>query len=114
MVPLTDPDTLAKFNHALGQWRFTGYITWEAIARRWVEDNLEGWTTRAVAEEMWRHFETGGRIDEIRETRPEWTEYRYHYDFRIQFADRLVYVETLLIEDEPNDPTIHVVSIHDA
>ncbi len=27
---------------------------------------------------------------------------------------RLVYIETILVEDDPEDSTIHVVSIHDA
>jgi hypothetical protein len=26
----------------------------------------------------------------------------------------LVYIETVLVEDDPYDPTVHVVSIHDA
>jgi hypothetical protein len=25
-----------------------------------------------------------------------------------------LYIETVLVEDDPDDPTIHVVSIHDA
>jgi hypothetical protein len=114
MAPLTDPEILAKFTNALRHWRFTGYVTWKATARQWVEANLEGWTTRAIAEEMCRHSDGGGQIDQIRETRPEWTEHRYHYDLRIQIGGRLIYIETLLVEDDPDDPTVHVVSIHDA
>ena len=114
MAPITDPEILAKFRRALQQWRFTGYITRKASAREWVERNLEGWTTRAIAEEMFCHFDAGGEIDRVRETRPEWNEQRYHYDFRIQIGGRLIYIETLLVEDDPNDPTAHVVSIHDA
>ena len=50
----------------------------------------------------------------MRETRLEWTEHRFHYDFRIPIADRLIYIETILMDDDPEDPTIHVVSIHEA
>jgi hypothetical protein len=114
MARLTDPEILAKFQHALSQWRFTGYITWKPIARQWLEQNLEGWTTRSVGEEMFRHFQAGGDIDQTRETRPEWSQQRYHYDFRLEIGGRLVYIETVLVEDDPHDPTIHVVSIHDA
>lgn len=114
MARLTDPDILAKFQHALSQWRFTGYITWKKIARQWVEQNLEGWTTRSVGEEMFCYFQAGGDIDQTRETRPEWSQQCYHYDFRIEIGGRLLYIETILIEDDPDDPTIHVVSIHDA
>jgi hypothetical protein len=98
----------------LNEWNCTGYITWKGIARQWVEENLEGFTTRAVGEEMFRHFQGGGEIDQVRETRPEWSGQRFHYDFRVPMGDRLIYIETILVEDDPDDPTIHVVSIHDA
>ena len=114
MARLTDPVILVKFQHALSQWRFTGYITWKPIARQWVEQDLEGLTTRSVAEEIFRYFEAGGEIDEVRETRPQWSEHRFHYDFRMDIGGRLLYIETILVEDDPDDPTIHVVSIHDA
>jgi hypothetical protein len=114
MAPLTDLEMLAKFRHALQQWRFTGYITWKATAREWLERNLEGWTTRAVGQEMFSWFQAGGEIDQVPETRPEWNEQRYHYDFRIHIGDRRIYIETIFVEDDPNDPTVHVVSIHDA
>jgi hypothetical protein len=114
MPPLTDPKILAKFRHALREWNCTGYVTWKKLAREWVEDNLEGFTTRAVAEEMFRHVEKGDAIDQVRERRPEWSEHRFHYDFRIEAGGRLVYIETILVEDDPHDPTIYVVSIHDA
>jgi hypothetical protein len=114
MARLTDPGVLAKFQHALSQWRFTGYVTWKAVARQWVEQNLEGLTTRSVGEEMFRFFAAGGEIDRIRETRPEWSEHRFHYDFRLDIGSRPLYIETILVEDDPEDTTIHVVSIHDA
>ena len=114
MPRLTDPETLAKLQHALDQWRFTGYVTWKAIARQWLEQNLEGHTTRSVAEEMCRFVADGGDIDEVREMRPEWSAHHFHYDFRIEVGGRLLYIETILVEDDPCDPTIHVVSIHDA
>jgi hypothetical protein len=113
MARLTDPQVLAKFEHALKQWQFTGYITWKPIARQWLEQNLEGCTARSVAEEMFRFFAAGGEIDQIAETRPQWSEHRFHYDFRMDIGGRLLYIETILVEDDPNDPTIHVVSIHD-
>ena len=114
MAPLTDPAILGKFRHALSEWKCAGYITWKRVAQEWVERNLDGYTTRAVGEEMFRHVEAGGFIDQVRETRLEWTEHRFHYDFRIPIAGRLIYFETILMDDDPEDPTIHVVSIHEA
>jgi hypothetical protein len=113
MAPLKDLDVLAKFRHALREWNCTGYITWKSVAREWVEENLDGVTTRAIGEEMFRHFSVGGDIDKIEESRAEWSDCRYHYDFRVAIEGRLLYIETLLIDDERDDPTIHVVSIHD-
>ena len=114
MARLTDPEILAKFQHVLSHWQFTGYITWKSIARQWLEQNLEGFTTRSVGEEMFRFFAAGGEIDQVSETRPQWSEHRFHYDFRMDIGGRLLYIETILVEDNLNDPTIHVVSIHDA
>jgi hypothetical protein len=58
----------------------------------------------------------GGEIDQQKETRPEWNMHDFHYDLRIPIADRLIYVETRLIyrdAQDPDDPIIHVVNIHD-
>jgi hypothetical protein len=114
MARLTDPEILARLRHALSQWQFTGYITWKSIARQWLEQNLEGLTTRSVGEEMFRFLAAGGEIDQVPETRPQWNEQRFHYDFRMDIGGRFLYIETILVEDDPDDPTIHVVSIHDA
>ena len=114
MAPLMDAAILAKFRHALSAWNFAGYVTWKSVAREWVESNLEGFTTRSIGEEMFRFLEAGGKIDQVKETRREWTEQPFHYDFRLSIEGRLVYIETILVEDDPDDPTIHVVSIHDA
>ena len=114
MASLTNPAILAKFRHALGAWNFAGYVTWKSVAREWVENNLDGFTTRSIGEEMFRFLEAGGKIDQVKETRREWTEHPFHYDFRLSIEGRLIYIETILVEDDPDDPTIHVVSIHDA
>jgi hypothetical protein len=114
MARLLNPEILAKFQHALSRWQFTGYITWKPVARQWLEENLEGFTTRSIGEEMFRFFAADGEIDQVPETRSQWSEHRFHYDFRTDIGGRLLYIETILVDDDPNDPTIHVVSIHDA
>ena len=113
MAQLTDGIILAKFRQALSHWQFTGYVTWKSIARQWVERNLDGWTTRAVAEEMSRFLDSGGAISQVAETRSEWSQWRFHYDFRMEVGGRLLYIETVLVEDDPDDPIVHVVSVHD-
>ncbi len=114
MAPLSDPVIYAKIYSALSNWRYTGYVTWKSVARAWMETNLEGMTTRFVAEMMFEHVFSGGEIDQVKESRSEWSEQDFHYDFRISIEGRLIYVETVLIEDDPDDPIINVVSIHDA
>ena len=114
MARLTDAETLEKFHYALRQWQCTGYITWKPIAIEWIERNLEGFTARSIAEEMFLYFSAGGEIDQVPETRPQWSEHGFHYDFRIEIDGRLRYIETILVEDVPDDPIIYVVSIHDA
>jgi hypothetical protein len=56
---------------------------------------------------------TGGTIDQERETRAEWSGWPFHYDFRLAIAGRQIYVEKILQDDDPRDPTVHIVSIHD-
>jgi hypothetical protein len=57
---LTDPEILARYKSALANWNVTGYVTWKDIAREWVEENLPGYTTRAVAERMHEFVERKG------------------------------------------------------
>jgi hypothetical protein len=109
---LTNSTILAQFRIALSSWSFTGYITWKEVARKWVQTNLEEFTPRAIGEIMFQYFELGGEIDEVRETRSEWDAVKYHYDFRIPINDQRIYIETILVLDEPEEPIIHVVSIH--
>ncbi len=65
---------------------------------------------------MNQHAESGGVIDEVRETRPEWSgDYEYHYDLRLSVQGKLVYVETRLHfvpPFVPDDPSILVVNVH--
>ncbi|HOW18591.1 MAG TPA: hypothetical protein PLC79_06105 [Phycisphaerae bacterium] len=115
MALLTDPERLRHYRQALRSWECTGYVVWSSQAAEWVRANLEGLTTKGVARLMWEYVEAGGEIDEVRETRPEWSEHEYHYDLRFEIDDRRVYIETrLLMEADPEDSTIHVVNAHDA
>ena len=113
MAPLTDLELRRRYLQPLEYRRYRGYVTWKQTAREWVETKLAGTTTRQIDDLMWEHVAAGGEIDQQRERRPEWSE-QYHYDLRIRIRTRRVYIETVLLDDDPDDPTIHVVSIHDA
>lgn len=114
MARLQDPEILARYQSALSNWYVTGYVEWKDLARDWILANLDGIKPRWVAELMWQHVQAGGEIDQVPERRPEWSDYDYHYDLRLRIADRLLYIETVLLDDDPDDPTIRIVSIHDA
>lgn len=114
MVPLHDATIRRRYESVLRERNVTGYITWKDVPREWVERNLAGFTTRAVGELMYQHVKAGGTIDQVRERREEYSEFEYHYDLRFEIEGRRIYVETILNDDDPDDPTIHVVSIHDA
>ena len=113
MPPLSDPSILACFKQVLANWNVTDYVTWKDVARDWVGANLPNVSLRDVAQLMHQHIMAGGEIDQVRERRPEWNDRDFHYDFRLAVAGRLIYIETILVDDDPEDPTIHVVSIHD-
>ena len=63
---------------------------------------------------MHQHVETGGEIDQVPERRPEWSDYDFHYDLRLEIAGQRIFIETVLIDDDPDDPILRVVSIHEA
>jgi hypothetical protein len=113
MPPLVDPDILDQFRLVLNNWSFTGYVTVKDTALQWAERNLPGFQLKELARLMHEHVESGGVINQVVETRPEWNHWPYHYDFCMNWLGRAIYVETLLVDDDPRDPTIRIVSIHD-
>lgn len=115
MPPLADPVILAQLVAVLDNWNVTGYITAKEIVLDWIADNLPGHDLRAIAKLMHGHLQVGGRPDQVRERRPEYDDRDYHYDFRLSISgrQRQVYIETILVDDDPSDPTIHIVSMHD-
>jgi hypothetical protein len=113
MPPLTDAVVLAQFLAVLANWRYTGYVTAKDHVLEWIADELAGLTLKDVSRAMYDFLQAGGVIDQIAETRPQWNDYPFHYDFRLHLSGRFVYIETVLDNDDPADPTIRVVSIHD-
>ena len=114
MPTLTDAVVLAQIGSVLANWNYTGYVTAKDVVLEWIANNLGGLTLKDVAKAMHDHFHRGDVIDQQPETRPEWSSWPFHYDFRLQLAGRDIYIETILQDDDPRDPTIHIVSIPDA
>jgi hypothetical protein len=114
MPPLSDPVILACFKAILSNWYVTDYVTAKEEALQWAGKNLEQFSLKTLAQLMHEHVQAGGTIDQVRETRPEWDDWPFHYDFRLPCAGRQLYIETILVDDDPKDPYIRIVRIKDA
>ncbi|HEX7379901.1 MAG TPA: hypothetical protein VF278_22450 [Pirellulales bacterium] len=115
MAPLNDPVRLRAYRNALANWRFKGFIRWTEQALRGLHQELEASTAAEVARLMHEYVCAGGNIDEVPETRAEWSHHDFHYDFRIEVEGKRLYIETRLYfddPDDPDDPWIHVVNVH--
>ncbi len=118
MAPLTDPTRLEAYKDALSNWSFEGYIQFELTetAYRWIKQEFEGISLKEIGRLMHDFVEGGGEIDEVRETRPEWSDDEFHYDLRFTIQDKPVYIESRLNYREPlfpDDSSILVVNIHE-
>lgn len=92
-----------------------GYVVWKKLPREWLDKHLPNYTHRAMNELMADHVRRGGEIHQVKETRAEHIEWRFHYDLRIPIINRRVYIETVFVhERDPEDCTIYVVNMHDA
>jgi hypothetical protein len=114
MAPLNDTQLLIRLRSALANWHITGYIDWKDTTREWVKTNLGARKLRDLAKLMPEYVESGGEIDQVPERRPEWNDHDFHYDLRLPISGRLLYIEMLLLDRDPTDPILYVVSIHDA
>jgi hypothetical protein len=119
MPPLTNPDRLAAYRDTLGNWNVTDYLQFELTeeAHQWVRRELGNITLKEIGRLMHEHVAAGGDIDEVRETRPEWSDlYEFHHDLRLTIHGKLVYVETRLhyrLPVAPDESWILVVNVHE-
>jgi hypothetical protein len=114
MPPLDDPDILKCLKAILSNWHVTDYVTAKEEALEWAGKNLPRFSLKALAKLMNEYVNAGGAIDQVRETRPEWDDWPFHYDFRVSWSGRLLYIETILVDDDPTDPYLRIVRIKDA
>ncbi len=113
MPALTDATILAQFLAVLANWKYTDYVTARPLVLDWIASNLGGMGLKDVAKAMNDFCRSGGLIDQVPERRAEYSTRPFHYDFRLPLAGKAIYIETILQDDDPQDPTIHIVSIHD-
>lgn len=114
MPPLNDPKLRDSIQAILGNWYVTDYVTAKDEALEWAGKNLPQFTLKAIARAMYDHVRAGGAIDQVPETRPEWNDWPFHYDFRLSWYGRPLYIETVFVDDDPSDPYLRIVRIKDA
>ena len=88
-------------------------MTAKAEALEWAGKNLPDFTLKSLAKLMHDYVSAGGHIDQVRETRPAWNDWPFHYDFRLPWGGRMLYIETILVDDDPSDPYLRIVRIKD-
>ena len=116
-LPEDQEGRLRCYRNALANGHISGYVRCKERVLEWLRNELAGYTEREIACLLRDHVEAGGGIDEQVETRPGYTAFGYHYDLRLRIGGRRIYFETILLcddPDDPNDPFIEVVSVHDA
>ncbi len=108
-----DEHLLRTIGEALSEWSCDGFVVWKQRPAQWLEENIEGHSTKSVGKMMDAFFKQGGKIDQVKERLPEYQGFHeYHYDFRFHIDGRAVYIETVLDETRTG-PTITIVSMHD-
>jgi hypothetical protein len=119
-VPLlNDPEILARYKHALANWRVTGYVEPIGLANEWLRREVDNITRDGFLQLLHDHvFQGQGEIDQVPETRERWRDqWGYHYDLRPVINGVKLYVETRLVPESlasRDEPMIYIVNIHRA
>jgi hypothetical protein len=116
MLPDNREARLRCFRNALRNWNYHGYVRFWARTQEWLANELPDFNLKEVARELCQHVESGGEIDEQPERRPEYAANEFHFDLRVKIGGRRIYFETVLFcedADDPDDPFIEVVNVHD-
>ncbi len=119
MPPLTDPERSRCYLNALRNWRGTGWVNFEERAWAWLRAEFPDRTQREIARLLYEHVgDDPSKVDEQPERREGWRAlYEFHHDLRVRIEGRLIYFETRLDyrhPDDPDDPQINVVNVHEA
>jgi hypothetical protein len=78
------------------------------------DPDLRGLTPEGIKRELQAFVAGGGEIVQISEMRGEYRDYRYYYKaiLPLDGFDRGVFVEMVLVDDDPDFPTVALVNAH--
>ena len=115
-LPEDPNDRLRCYRNAFRNWKYQGYVEFKRRALEGMKGKISGRGVLEIRRLLFEFVNGGGKIDEQVETRPEYLGDEFHYDLRVKIDDRLLYFETILRSDnpdDPDDPRIEVVNVHD-
>ena len=116
MPKLENPGIIALFVTAFTEAQACGeLIRWKQSAIENMFRDFAGYTPDHVENLILSHLNSGGKIQEVKETRPEYLDFRFHYDFVVTdplSKNEKVYIETVITCDDPELPEILIVSCH--
>ncbi len=95
--------------------RFEGYCEWESKAEKRLRDNppIDGLAPRGIQRLLLEHvLAKSGEIIQISEKREEYKSRNYYYKAIIPTEEIELFVELILVDDDPKDPTIKIVNAH--
>jgi hypothetical protein len=110
-----DPAELALVTLAL-TCRVRGCCEWDEKAARVFRGQfpLPDLTLDEVRETLIEQVTNGKEVIQVTETRENWSHYPFYYKVILDIEDlpRGLFVELRLIDDDPDVPTVHIVSVH--
>jgi hypothetical protein len=93
-----------------------GYVEWSSRGHANTQRNLShlGLTPEGAWELAVEFVRQGGQIVQCAQTRQEYSDLEYYYKavFPFDGLPRGVFVELILVQDDPDDPIVHIVNAH--
>jgi len=94
--------------------RFRNYCEWQQkAALRVLEELPLGLTPEAIKALLLEHvLVRSGEIVQVPEKRNEYRHRKYYYKVIVPFKSAELFVELVLLDDDPTDPSVNIVNAH--
>ena len=112
MPKLTEAAIIAVITMAFELRRYRGFVTWKRQATEDVRRHFPGYTPEFIEELAHKHLASGGVIKFVNEWREGLLDDPVHYDFVIADKPKPIYVETVVLRMDIDDPGVEIRSCH--
>jgi len=113
MPPLEDPTIREKILEALSHSESGEHVQFTRQAESGRLDTIPRVTKARLVDVVRQWTSAGKKINQAKEHRePYCRHHEYHYDFKIKFGEKLIYIETVLDQSRNDYPELIVVNIH--